>query len=108
MSAQVFQKLRRRLLILLARRLSTCKEATGLLSQGLERRLSLRQRASVQLHLLLCSLCRRYDQQLHFLKRAAAHYEQEAPLLTQPGVAALSAEARARMKRSLQAGSQGE
>ncbi|MEA2067920.1 MAG: zf-HC2 domain-containing protein [Verrucomicrobiota bacterium] len=41
----------------------TCKEVSELVSESLEHQLSLRQRMGVQLHLMMCSLCRTYKRQ---------------------------------------------
>jgi predicted anti-sigma-YlaC factor YlaD len=48
-----------------------CKQATAMASQQLDRELSLRQRLSLKLHLLICRYCRNYRRQLRFLHRIA-------------------------------------
>ncbi len=102
MRAQVYQKLRRRLLNAIVQRLSTCEDATSAISMALDRPLSVRRRLSLKLHLWTCSLCRRYEQQLHLLRNAAERFEQEPSQLASRTTQALSVEARARMRRSLQ------
>jgi hypothetical protein len=52
----------------------TCKEASHLISQGLDRDLDLTQRATLRLHLLICTACTRVKAQLAFLHRAAPLY----------------------------------
>ncbi len=52
----------------------SCKEASRLMSQGLDRDLGLGQRASLRLHLLICTSCSRVRKQLDFLHRAAPLY----------------------------------
>lgn len=52
----------------------TCKESSRLISQGLDTRLGIGQRASLRLHLLLCTACTRVKTQLDFLHRAAPKY----------------------------------
>lgn len=52
----------------------TCKEASRLLSEGLDRDLALGQRATLRLHLFLCTACSRVKNQFDFLHRAAAQY----------------------------------
>jgi hypothetical protein len=76
-------------------RLPACQEVTRLVSESMDRRLTMRERIGVQLHLWVCAWCRRYDRQLQFLRRAFhVHGEQsEAPTL--------SPEAREAMKRRL-------
>jgi hypothetical protein len=51
-------------------KLLTCKEATSLASQGLDRRLGPIERLSLRVHLLVCDGCSRVAQQLAFLRRA--------------------------------------
>lgn len=102
MSAQAYQKLRERLLVAFARRLSTCQEATALISNSLEHRLTLRKKISLKLHLLTCSLCRRYEQQLRFLHHAAHQLEQVPQHPTARTMQTLPREARARMRRAMQ------
>jgi hypothetical protein len=48
-----------------------CRDATGLMSQGRERRLTLRERVTLRLHWTACSACRRFDRQLDLLQEAA-------------------------------------
>jgi hypothetical protein len=48
----------------------TCKQASALVSQSLDRRLPWRQRAALRLHLLLCDACRRFKRQAEFLHAA--------------------------------------
>jgi len=97
------KNLRRRLLISLAHRLPACEQTTPLLSAAMEKRLSLRQRILVTLHLLTCSLCRRYQQQLDFLRDTSQRFEARLSEDRKPAPPALSQEARERMRRSLRA-----
>ncbi|HEV8109770.1 MAG TPA: zf-HC2 domain-containing protein [Burkholderiales bacterium] len=48
----------------------TCKEATRLVSQGLDRRLGAAERLALSLHLLVCDGCARFRRQLAFMRRA--------------------------------------
>ena len=60
-----------------------CKDASQLMSEGLDRDLDLAQRAGLRLHLLICGACSRVKAQLSFLHRMAPHYpgpdEEEPP-----------------------------
>ena len=51
-----------------------CKEASRLISAGLDRDLDLGQRTALRLHLLICTACSRVKAQFAFLHRAAPHY----------------------------------
>lgn len=48
----------------------SCKEATELMSQGQDRRLSLRERLALRLHLLFCAGCANFRRQLDVLRAA--------------------------------------
>jgi putative zinc finger protein len=52
----------------------TCKEASRLISEGLDRKLGLAQRAALRLHLAVCVACARVAAQYAFLRRAAARF----------------------------------
>ena len=45
-----------------------CKQATALISQGLDRELSLRERLALRLHLLACDGCRVFRRQARMLR----------------------------------------
>ena len=55
----------------------TCKEASRLISQGLDRNLTLVQRASLKLHLTLCDACTRVRAQFEFIRRALSTYSKD-------------------------------
>ena len=48
----------------------TCKEISKLVSESLDRKLPLRQRMVVRLHLMMCSMCRAYEDQTLLLRKA--------------------------------------
>lgn len=48
----------------------TCREATRLVSQGLDRRLGVAERLALRLHLLICDGCTTFSKQAAFLRRA--------------------------------------
>ncbi len=52
----------------------TCKEATHLVLEKLERRLSWRERLGVRIHFMICDACARFEQQMQFLRKAARRY----------------------------------
>ncbi len=52
----------------------SCKEASRLMSEGLDRDLDLGQRAKLRLHVAICTACARVKSQLGFLHRSAAQY----------------------------------
>lgn len=48
----------------------TCKEVHRLVSEAMDRELSLGERARVRLHLLVCGACTRFNGQMALLRRA--------------------------------------
>jgi hypothetical protein len=48
----------------------SCKEVSRMVSQGLDRRLSLFERLRLRLHLALCDGCTNFKKQMDFLRRA--------------------------------------
>jgi predicted anti-sigma-YlaC factor YlaD len=52
--------------------MTSCKEASRLASDALNRRLTLRERIALRTHLLICAACRRFEQQIAFLHDAAS------------------------------------
>lgn len=47
-----------------------CKEATALMSQGLDRHLGRGERLRLRLHLMMCSACTNYRRQMNVLRMA--------------------------------------
>jgi hypothetical protein len=52
----------------------SCREASRLISQGMERRLSIRERIALRLHTGICDACTRFSRQTEFLRRALKTY----------------------------------
>jgi hypothetical protein len=44
-----------------------CNQTTQLVSQSLDRRLTLSERFALQLHLMLCKFCKRFSQQIQIM-----------------------------------------
>ncbi|VAW75164.1 hypothetical protein MNBD_GAMMA15-1950 [hydrothermal vent metagenome] len=85
----------------------SCKDVSFVASESLDRRLSLQERLSLKIHLLMCKACQRMVQQMKLL-RAASHYfgttEEDS---SHPGqTEALSGEARTRILERLQSAEQ--
>jgi hypothetical protein len=81
---------RRRFLRILSMR---CDESVELMSQGADEPLALLDRLALRSHLLLCGPCRRFCQQLRFLRVAVRRMLSRA----EDSGATLSADARARI-----------
>jgi len=52
----------------------SCKDTTVMVSQSLDRKLTLRERLGVKLHLMICVACRRMVKQMQLLSTLAQHY----------------------------------
>jgi hypothetical protein len=87
----------------LARRLPTCKEVTRLASDAMERKISLRRRLEFKLHLLICSWCLRYVQQLQTMREVTHQHNAKMETGAAPPASQLSGDARERMKQALRA-----
>jgi hypothetical protein len=48
----------------------SCKEATRLVSEGLDRKLGFAERLALRLHLAICDGCSNFKKQVGFLRRA--------------------------------------
>ena len=53
-----------------------CKRATRLMSDAQERKLSLKEKFSIRIHMLMCSACRNFGDQMHTLRHIANTYAQ--------------------------------
>ncbi|AUM00218.1 hypothetical protein B4966_08600 [Rhodocyclaceae bacterium] len=52
----------------------SCKEATRLCSEALDRPLSLRERLALRMHLMMCSGCTNYHDQMAFIRNITARF----------------------------------
>jgi predicted anti-sigma-YlaC factor YlaD len=73
----------------------TCKEASRLVSEGQDRKLALRERLGLRLHLWMCTHCRRFEQQIRLLRRMSIQAEVEAQEVV------LTPEARERIRKAV-------
>ena len=100
MNLNPYEKATHALRWMLLRRLPTCKEMVSLMSQSMERRLNLRERVLLKLHLWVCVWCVWYLEQLRLMRetlsaRAARVNAEESFAVS------LDAEARERIKSAL-------
>ena len=79
----------------------TCRDASRLQSEALDKDLSFLQRLGLALHLMICKWCRRYGRQVRFLREAAHEHPEN---LSEAVPQKLSAEARERIKQRLRSG----
>jgi hypothetical protein len=51
-----------------------CKQATALMSQQMERPLTLKERMALKFHTMMCSGCSNFDHQMHDLRQITRVY----------------------------------
>jgi hypothetical protein len=95
---RAYEKARHAVRYFLLRRLPTCKQIAPLISESLERRLSIRERTLMKLHLFVCVWCEWYLRQLEGVRGASlTRGKEEAPASAD----AMPDEARERIRRVL-------
>ena len=87
----------------LLRRLPTCKQMAPVMSESLERRLALRERLALKLHLWVCVWCVWYLENLRTMREAlrARGAREEGAADDVDSAVKLSEEARERIRRAL-------
>ncbi len=78
-----------------------CRRASELISDALDRRLSLRERVLLRVHLLLCGACRTYRRQLALIRRSLREGTRTLDELVASAGLKLSAEARHRLEQAI-------
>ena len=67
----------------MSRFMYTCKEATELMSQSLDRKLTFGQKIGLKIHLSMCKLCSRHKKQMSFLQQLFSRNAEESADLHQ-------------------------
>jgi hypothetical protein len=81
--------------------IASCKQASRLISESLERPLTFTENLQLTVHLGLCHVCTQTQRQFKTLKNIFNHYAKLAGQLPPDGKTTLSPEARARIKTAL-------
>ena len=55
----------------------TCKQASQVISQSYDRRLSWRERLNLRIHLFVCDACARFAKQMRFIRQAMRRFARE-------------------------------
>ena len=101
MADTAYDKMKHAIRYWLLRKLPTCQQTVEKISQSMDRRLTLRERIDLKLHIWICAWCQWYMEQLGAIRATARAKGAESPDLDSPSTAALSSEARERIKRKL-------
>jgi len=80
----------------------SCKDVTQLISESMDRSLPLRKRIGVQVHLLICKFCARYERQLLQIREMVRQLVATEERPGAPYGEALSKKTRERIEKSLQ------
>ena len=99
MALKLYDKLKHAVRYWLLRRLPACESTVAMLSQSMERSLSLGESFKVKLHLWVCAWCQWYLEHLQLIRDAARAKADEVADVANG--ATLSNEARERIKRNL-------
>jgi len=100
MALKAYDKLKHAIRFWLLRKLPTCQQTVEKISQSMERKLTLRERIDLKLHLWICAWCQWYLEHLQIIREAARAKGAESPDLESMSPS-LSSEARERIKRKL-------
>jgi len=103
MALKAYDKLKHAIRYWLLRKLPNCQTTVERISQSMERKLTLRERINLKLHIWICAWCQWYMEHLHGIRDAARAKGAEPPNLDSASGASLSSEARERIKRKLAA-----
>ena len=85
----------------LLRRLPACKQTVEVISQSMERPLTLRERVLLKLHLWVCMWCVWYLEHLKIMRTAMRENASDLPELESRSTPGLSPEARERIKKAI-------
>ncbi|MEW6210709.1 MAG: hypothetical protein AB1631_20255 [Acidobacteriota bacterium] len=94
-----FEKIKLRWIMWVASKLPSCNSITEMVSESMERNLSLAERARMRLHFMICVWCTRYQRQLIALRESIRVRAQQAE--RDDSLPSLSPEARERIRKSL-------
>ncbi len=101
MSFKVYDKIKHSIRWWLLRRLPTCELTVKILSESMERRLTLRERINIRVHLWICLWCVWYFEHLQLMRTTIRTKAEQVPNLDSSSLPSLSSAARERMKQSL-------
>lgn len=101
MTLKAYDKIKHAVRWWLLKRLPTCKQIVKVISESMERKLSLRERITVKLHLWICLWCVWYLEHLNLMRDTIRTKASQEPNLKSSSLPPLSAEARERIKLSL-------
>lgn len=100
MALKAYDRLKHAIRYWLLRKLPTCQQTVEKISQSMERKLTLRERVDLKLHLWICAWCQWYVEHLQIIRDTARAKGSESSDL-ESVTPSLSYEARERIRRKL-------
>src|SRR5258708_2615727 len=94
MALKAYDKMKHAVRYWLLRRLPTCKQTVKIISESMERRLSLRERVTVKLHLWICLWCVWYLENLQLMRETIQTKAAQEPNLDSSALPPLSPQPR--------------
>jgi hypothetical protein len=79
----------------------SCKEAAQLVSESFDHKLPLHKLVGLKMHLMMCSMCRRFARQLQIIRQALPTFAEMEADLDRPSKIRLSPEAKSRIVGAL-------
>jgi hypothetical protein len=101
---KAYDKFKHSIRFWLLRTLPACQQTVEMISQSMERKLTLRERIKLKIHLWICAWCQWYLEHLELIREAAHAKASELNDLNSASGPSLSPEARERIKRKLASG----
>ena len=77
--------------------LFSCKKVSALISESMDSKLPLYKRMGIQFHLMMCALCRRYQEQLLLIRSVFQERDEQ----DESSCAVLPADARKRIEKEI-------
>jgi hypothetical protein len=99
MALKLYEKLKHSIRYWFLRNLPACQQTVEMISESMERPLSLQERIKLKLHLWICVWCQWYMEHLQVIRDASRAQAEKAPDMMTG--ATLSNEARERIRRRL-------
>jgi predicted anti-sigma-YlaC factor YlaD len=96
------ERMRMAFVFWLARRLPDCKTITPLIGESIDRKISLREKIVIKLHLFTCEACKRYLYQIRLMRDAVKMQESRRDGGEIRRDKTLSLEAKERMRRAVE------
>lgn len=96
-----YEKLKHSIRFWLLRHLPTCKQTVAVISESMERALSVRERVLLKLHVWVCMWCQWYLEHLQIIRTSLREQAEQIPESSLASTPGLSDEARERLKRKL-------